>query len=63
MQDIKRYRDFSSYIKNYFGTRVQKVSIDTGFTVQILMEQKVKVVVLIVIIIHLTQNIVNRSKV
>ena len=32
MQDIKRYRDFSSYIKNYFGTRVQKVSIDTGFT-------------------------------
>ena len=32
MQDNKRYRDFSSYIKNYFGTRVQKVSIDTGFT-------------------------------
>ena len=32
MQDKKRYRDFSSYIKNYFGARVQKVSIDTGFT-------------------------------
>ena len=63
MQDIKRYRDFSSYIKNYFGTRVQKFQLTLALPVQILMEQKVKVVVLIVIIIHLTQNIVNRSKV
>ena len=28
----KRYRDFSSFIKSYFSERVQKVSLDTGFT-------------------------------
>lgn len=28
----KRYSDYSSFIKNHFGERVQKVSIDTGFT-------------------------------
>lgn len=28
----KRYNDYSSFIKEYFGERVQKVSLDTGFT-------------------------------
>jgi uncharacterized protein len=28
----KRYNDYSSYIKNKFKERVQKVSLDTGFT-------------------------------
>jgi radical SAM protein (TIGR01212 family) len=28
----KRYNDYSSFIKNNFGERVQKVSLDTGFT-------------------------------
>ena len=28
----KRYNDFSSYIKTIFSERVQKVSLDTGFT-------------------------------
>jgi len=28
----KRYHDYSSYIKRQFGERVQKVSLDTGFT-------------------------------
>lgn len=28
----KRYSDYSSFIKNKFGERVQKVSLDTGFT-------------------------------
>lgn len=28
----KRYNDFSSFIKRKFGERVQKVSLDTGFT-------------------------------
>ncbi len=28
----KRYNDYSSYIKRVFGERVQKVSIDAGFT-------------------------------
>lgn len=28
----KRYRDFSGYFKNHFGVRVQKISIDAGFT-------------------------------
>ena len=28
----KRYNDFSSYIKSQFSERVQKVSLDTGFT-------------------------------
>ncbi len=28
----KRYNDYSSYIKSIFGERVQKISIDAGFT-------------------------------
>ncbi len=28
----KRYNDFSTYFRNYFSERVQKVSIDAGFT-------------------------------
>ena len=32
MQQTKRYNDFSSYIKTKFSERVQKVSLDTGFT-------------------------------
>ena len=28
----KRYRDFTSFIRNKFGCRVQKVSINAGFT-------------------------------
>ena len=28
----KRYNDYSSFIKNHFGERVQKISLDTGFT-------------------------------
>tara|TARA_R110001592_G_scaffold78594_2_gene235543 strand:+ start:242 stop:1180 length:939 start_codon:yes stop_codon:yes gene_type:complete len=28
----KRYNDYSSFIKNNFGERVQKISLDTGFT-------------------------------
>lgn len=32
MQQLKRYNDFTSFIKNKFGFRVQKVCIDAGFT-------------------------------
>ena len=32
MENIRRYNDFTSFIKKRFGTRVQKVSIDAGFT-------------------------------
>jgi len=32
MQTQKRYNDFSSFIRRKFNTRVQKVSIDAGFT-------------------------------
>jgi len=32
MQAEKRYNDFSSFIRRKFNTRVQKVSIDAGFT-------------------------------
>jgi len=32
MQDNRRYNDFTSFIKEKFGSRVQKVSIDAGFT-------------------------------
>ncbi|NPA37436.1 MAG: TIGR01212 family radical SAM protein [Chlorobi bacterium] len=32
MNQQKRYNDYSSYIKRVFGERVQKVSIDAGFT-------------------------------
>jgi radical SAM protein (TIGR01212 family) len=32
MQTVKRYNDFSSFIRRKFNTRVQKVSIDAGFT-------------------------------
>ena len=32
MQTEKRYNDFSSFIRRKFHTRVQKVSIDAGFT-------------------------------
>jgi len=32
MQTEKRYNDFSSFIREKFGGRVQKVSIDAGFT-------------------------------
>jgi hypothetical protein len=32
MQKEKRYNDFSSFIRRKFNTRVQKVSIDAGFT-------------------------------
>ncbi|PCJ27860.1 MAG: TIGR01212 family radical SAM protein [Flavobacteriales bacterium] len=28
----KRYNDYSSFIKNFFSERVQKISLDTGFT-------------------------------
>lgn len=28
----KRYKDYSSFIKNHFGERVQKISINAGFT-------------------------------
>ena len=28
----KRYNDFSTFFKNHFAERVQKVSIDAGFT-------------------------------
>src|SRR5690606_29977809 len=28
----KRYNDYSSFIKSHFGERVQKISLDTGFT-------------------------------
>lgn len=29
---LKRYNDYSSYIKRTFGERVQKVSVNAGFT-------------------------------
>ena len=32
MHQLKRYNDFTSFIKNKFGFRVQKVCIDAGFT-------------------------------
>jgi uncharacterized protein len=32
MNEKKRYNDFSSFIRRKFNTRVQKVSIDAGFT-------------------------------
>ena len=32
MNKKKRYNDYTSYIKNKFSERVQKVSLDTGFT-------------------------------
>ena len=32
MQTQKRYNDFSSFIRKKFNGRVQKVSIDAGFT-------------------------------
>jgi len=32
MKNSKRYNDFSSFIKRKFNSRVQKVSIDAGFT-------------------------------
>ena len=32
METKKRYRDFTSFIRNKFGCRVQKVSINAGFT-------------------------------
>jgi radical SAM protein (TIGR01212 family) len=32
MEKIKRYNDFSSFIRRKFNGRVQKVSIDAGFT-------------------------------
>ena len=32
MKSVKRYNDFSSFIRRKFNTRVQKVSIDAGFT-------------------------------
>ena len=32
MQKQERYNDFSSYIRRKFNGRVQKVSIDAGFT-------------------------------
>ncbi|PJA09505.1 MAG: TIGR01212 family radical SAM protein [Flavobacteriales bacterium CG_4_10_14_0_2_um_filter_32_8] len=32
MSNKKRYNDYTSYIKNKFSERVQKVSLDTGFT-------------------------------
>ena len=32
MQNEKRYNDFSTFIRRKFNTRVQKVSIDAGFT-------------------------------
>ncbi|OFZ00627.1 MAG: TIGR01212 family radical SAM protein [Bacteroidetes bacterium RIFCSPLOWO2_12_FULL_31_6] len=32
MNNKKRYNDYTSYIKNKFSERVQKVSLDTGFT-------------------------------
>lgn len=32
METKKRYRDFTSFIRNRFGFRVQKVSINAGFT-------------------------------
>ncbi len=28
----KRYYDFASFIKEHFSERVQKISLDTGFT-------------------------------
>lgn len=31
-ESTKRYRDFSRYFKKHFGVRVQKISIDAGFT-------------------------------
>lgn len=30
--DIKRYRDLNTFLRKYFGERVQKISIDAGFT-------------------------------
>jgi len=32
MENRRRYKDFTSFIKKRFGTRVQKVSINAGFT-------------------------------
>ncbi len=32
MEDRRRYKDFTSFIKKRFGTRVQKVCINAGFT-------------------------------
>lgn len=32
MENLSRYNDFTSFIKKRFGSRVQKVSIDAGFT-------------------------------
>ncbi len=30
--DIKRYKDLNTFLRKYFGERVQKISIDAGFT-------------------------------
>lgn len=32
MLNVKPYNDYSTFIKNKFGERVQKISLDTGFT-------------------------------
>ncbi|MGM0418818.1 MAG: TIGR01212 family radical SAM protein [Thermodesulfobacteriota bacterium] len=29
---IKRYKDLNTFLRNYFGERVQKISVDAGFT-------------------------------
>ena len=29
---MKRYRDYNSYLRELFGERVQKISLDAGFT-------------------------------
>ena len=32
MQNVRRYKDFTSFVKQRFGFRVQKVCINAGFT-------------------------------
>jgi len=32
MQAIKRYNDLNTYLRNLFGCRVQKITIDAGLT-------------------------------
>ena len=41
----KRYYSFDSFLKNYFGEKIYKVSLDGGFTVQTEMEHLELVVV------------------
>ena len=59
-EKIKRYNSFSDFIKTKFNCRVQKVSVDAGFTCPNKDGTKGVGGCTIVIIIHLTPIIVNQ---